>query len=273
MKFWPHTLVALAAGVLACSPDTRAPTLEELVAEWREERPDFDNPLHYFAMEGDSTEVALLLAAGVDPNARTEYGNTPLHLAVLHNDALSVARVLIVAGADPTAKREDGTTPLHQAQSAEAIQILVAAGADPNARDERGDTPLRWVETVGEIVALLEAGADPNATGRLGPPLYAAARFPTALGVEALLSAGADPTRGRPLHRAESAEVIAALIAAGADPNGKDWDGDTPLHVAARDGNAEAIRALLAGGANPNAFNAAYETPRSLAAAAGLPEW
>lgn len=54
---------------------------------------------------------------------------------------------------------------------------------------------------------------------------------------------------------------VAVLLELGADPHAVDYQGDTPLHVAAKTGRDEAVRALLAAGARPEALNKAQMTP------------
>ena len=54
---------------------------------------------------------------------------------------------------------------------------------------------------------------------------------------------------------------VALLLELGADPHVVDYQGDTPLHVAAKTGRAEAVRALLAAGAKADALNRAQMTP------------
>jgi ankyrin repeat protein len=48
-------------------------------------------------------------------------------------------------------------------------------------------------------------------------------------------------------------QEVARLLAAGADPNVKDLDGETPLHIAAEQCNADIAELLLKHGADPNA--------------------
>ena len=80
----------------------------------------------------------------------------------------------------------------------------------------------------------------------------------TASDVQAELDAGADVNARKergdtPLHlaaRQGTAEVVQLLIAAGADVNARDEYGYTPLHSAAYNGTAETIEALIAAGAD-----------------------
>jgi len=48
-------------------------------------------------------------------------------------------------------------------------------------------------------------------------------------------------------------QEVARLLAAGANPNVKDLDGKTPLHIAAEQCNADIAELLLKHGADPNA--------------------
>ena len=85
------------------------------------------SPLSWAAIEGHKEVAELLIAKGVDVNAKTTSqlyssarkilrakGSTPLHLAVVEGHK-NVAELLIDKGADVNAKDITGVTPLHWA--------------------------------------------------------------------------------------------------------------------------------------------------------------
>src|SRR5206468_2154192 len=99
-------------------------TVEEILAEYTE-LPEFsgiqlesvtqkghtgDFPLHVAVHRKDAEEVASLLAAGADPNARGELGYTPLLVAV-SNDLPLIVNLLLQAGAQHNSPNNDGVTP------------------------------------------------------------------------------------------------------------------------------------------------------------------
>ena len=97
-------------------------------------------------------------------SALPDTGETPLHAAVSKANRPSTAHVvalLLAAGADPNAAtragaetgsfmrdcRTKGETPLHRAAAyanEACVRLLLDAGASPDARDAHGDTPLAW---------------------------------------------------------------------------------------------------------------------------------
>lgn len=99
--------------------------------------------------------VRLLVKAGVDPNGRDEYGNTPLHDSLQDEDA---TRALIDAGADINARNKNGETPLMWAFSQRVAEILLKAGADLSLRSDSGKTALDYARDRkrDQIAALLE---------------------------------------------------------------------------------------------------------------------
>lgn len=188
-------------------------------------------PLSFLAREGRAAvpeKIAVLLAAGADPNTVDDQGRTTLHLLVgrgSEDDAIGRIAVpaLIDAGADVNASDNQGRTPLHDAVDAavrrgtpaqdasHVIRLLLRAGADANARTHLGDSPLhmaapassrpgRWVgprdaKVVDPVIsALLEAGAEISARTSDGrTPLHVVVQGNQPAAVLALLEAGADP--------------------------------------------------------------------------------
>ncbi|KAF7113858.1 hypothetical protein CNMCM5793_004913 [Aspergillus hiratsukae] len=80
----------------------------------------FWHPLHHAADHAKEWAVRLLLQYGADPDARTSYGQTPLHLAChAPSQCEKVIKALLDAGASPAAEATthlgEKTTPMHLA--------------------------------------------------------------------------------------------------------------------------------------------------------------
>lgn len=114
--------------------------------------------------------LRIAINEGVDVNAKTDDGSTPLHSSTYHGH-LEIVRYLIEeAGADVNAKDKVGDTPLHSSAYHGNLEIarylIEKAGADIHARDKVGRTPLHLCAMRGHVkilIALIEAGADVNA--------------------------------------------------------------------------------------------------------------
>ena len=119
----------------------------------------WDKDLIAAAGEGELEKVASLLDAGANVNARSEYGETPLHVAAIKCD-LDVVKALIAAGADVNAKTNPGAPqerpPLHRfipmntKGMEQAVGLLLEAGADPNLTNELGENALDIAVKMGE---------------------------------------------------------------------------------------------------------------------------
>ena len=194
--------------------------------------------LHLAVAEGQEEIVRLLVDAGADLAARTDFNRTPLHVALqLRPEMVPVLREIGAEVDAPSAaylgdvdeltrRLDDGTDPGDRVGGADLLSWAAFGGASATAE------------------LLLARGADPD-TGALH---FAAGGARLAL-VRLLLEAGADanrrdPATGRtPLHAAigagpdgESAEVVRVLLAAGADVHATTTDGASALdmsHVAA----------------------------------------
>lgn len=143
---------------------TRAATLEvhelnlRMTAEDSVPTPDF--ALHIAAKRGASRMTSLLLEGpNFDIDGQHFYGRTPLHIAVVYDNAETM-QVLIDAKADIEALDHCGNTALLIAAdrgSAASFQILLDAGAGVSVCNLRGMTALHKAtkRVTGEIVRLL----------------------------------------------------------------------------------------------------------------------
>ena len=227
---------------------------------------DGDTPLHGAASTGTLSAVDALIKAGANPNIHGgDVGYTPLHWAAGRREAnLAVVGALIKAGADPKARSKLGRTPLHDAVS------------DPN-----NSSPQEMHDYFSVVDILIRAGANPNAREANGEtPLHMASRRRNPADssvVEALIKAGADSAatdkhRMTSLHKVaiynngpSVVAIVKALIEAGADLEAV-YNGETPLHKAARSNkNPLVVKALLDAGADPKARNRKGRTPFDLA--------
>lgn len=92
----------------------------------------FQNTAVDAAVAGDATDVVrTLLAAGADPNVRSEANYTTLHKAAVHGN-LEIVRMLLDHGANPKAIRDGGHTPIDDAREKghDAVVKLLEAHGD-----------------------------------------------------------------------------------------------------------------------------------------------
>jgi len=108
----------------------------------------------------------VLLEHGADPNAKDEWGVTPLHLAA-YDGYRDLVKLLLDHGADPNAVDNFGSTPLHAAlergrhADADIVKLLLERGADPTIPDRYGRTPIDIAMRLGrrDIVQILTSYA------------------------------------------------------------------------------------------------------------------
>lgn len=208
-------------------------------------------------------------------SAKDEDGDTGLHLAVLHSqqEALqSLTQVLsLLSGEELNMRNHLYQTPLHLAiltQQAKAVDALLLAGADPALTDRHGNTALHLAasQEAGDLTShllqrpevrgLLEVA---NTAGLC--PLHVAVLSNRLSSVRTLLQSGADVelqerTSGRTaLHLATEADNVSLagclLLEGNADVDSCTFDGSTPLHIAAGRGSAKLTALLVAAGADP----------------------
>lgn len=104
---------------------------------------DLDTPLIIAADKAYNPEILrLIIAAGVNVNARNDDGETAL-MEIMDDDAnFECVKVLLDSGADPNIRDDDGETALMKAldenTSENIIRALLDSGADVNIRDHKG---------------------------------------------------------------------------------------------------------------------------------------
>ena len=137
--------------------------------------PEGRTPLHRAAEKGSYLGVHRLLQEGTDPNITDKEGRTPLHSAAGSIEGSEAVERLLQTGADPNFSQDSrGETPLHLAvrhDNGPSVDHLLEARAHPGVADSEGRTPLhRAAENcaAGITEKLLKAGADPNVRDNAG---------------------------------------------------------------------------------------------------------
>ena len=236
----------------------------------------------------------LLRNAGLDLDARSVNGRSPLQLAVLSKNQFALD-ALIAAGANVNATDRWNSTPLMLAlrgRFESGVKSLIAKGALMEVAAEQAvavattQTLASHASTATIIRARTESSAqnDPQSAQRQALALHSVAIKGHTDAGQALAKAGAlrhAPVAGldgyddnlTPLMVAAAAghaHTIKTLIAAGADADLRAGPRQqTALHVAARSDKPEAVEALVRAGANLNTRDAEGFTALHLAAALG----
>ncbi|MBI2422340.1 MAG: ankyrin repeat domain-containing protein [Candidatus Hydrogenedentes bacterium] len=254
------------------------------------------SPLHIAARRGNKPILNRLLIAGANPGVLDHQGRSLLH-EVAEGSGPSMLPLLLAKGLDINAADANGNTPLHTAAmrgNYPCLQALVTQGAVLTLKNKRGETALATGEAFQKNVKIRD---DANASGlarRNGllrccmtlraavyESLCSAVRGGDAAGIAAILDAYPDFT-GRlyanlaPVHHAARSGAtvsLAALRDRGANldmPSGPPRH-ETPLHLAAVNGQLDTVAWLIEAGADKDATDAQGQTAAAAAEGSAKP--
>ena len=246
-----------------------------LVLFWGERVPQTtqrqrDDALIEAVRESDAAEVEKLLTIGASVEARDYDGVGVLHIASSTKN-VSLVKLFLKRGANPNARDNFGNTPLLLATDADTTRVLLENKADPNIVNNDGNSALILAAERGDEASsrlLLEHGANPNlVNGNGGTALSGAAwagatwpnndpiQYPAI--VKLLLAHGADPNLGIEdgwsaitlAAQDDQAGVVPLMIAASKDAGAL-------LRATARHGQNKIVELILAQNTDINAVSA-----------------
>ena len=242
----------------------------------------------YLAFDRSLPDMAeFLIARGADVRkcpSDTKYKRHLVHLAA-KDERTSLFSLLIEFNGNLHALDEENANALHYAigpPSIKNIKALLAQGVSPETPDRWGRRAIDLLNfrTSTELIevakVLLDAGANPGISNDPQvkvSPLHIAARQENLALIDLLLKFGADPDvkdrmdQATPLidcARFSCKESAKKLLDAGANPDARDGDGRTALHVAAFAGNDALTELLLNVGANTEIADKFMQTPLAL---------
>ncbi len=145
--------------------------------------------------------ISFLINKGLDPNAASNNGLTPLLLASWRGN-INIARALLDHGASPNIASESGELPLHSAvesKNLELCELFLGTGASANAAQSKtGYSPLHLAAINGNKEAaelLLSKGADLAVRDIYGnTPLFHACKYGHKQMADLLEAKGANDT-------------------------------------------------------------------------------
>ena len=271
-----------------------------------------ETPLAKAIYSQSSARVKSLIDRGADPNIETNgkrYGlqdRSLVSIAASFGDADSV-EALVNGGAKVNIVNAQGQTPLHSVAAnggsvfgdpdeatikrfTQTVEVLLAAKADPNTKNKDGQTPLALAASrdfFSAVELLVDKTDELNLELADGSLLHWAAKNGLAKTSKRLLaqSDGGDTVAAEldatnsvgqtPLQVAAdngNAEIVRLLIAKKAKLDHVDDDGSTALLIAATAGEAEVVAALLGAGADTAKLDSSGHSALHLAAWGGNPD-
>lgn len=101
-----------------------------------------EDPIVAAVLQNDVAEIEAWLAAGGDPDFKSQSGDPLIYLATGPKGGEAAVRALVAAGADVDAASPEGRTPLHNAASwcdVDLVIALLSAGADRSLPGKNGE--------------------------------------------------------------------------------------------------------------------------------------
>ncbi|WP_400072775.1 ankyrin repeat domain-containing protein [Zobellia russellii] len=211
------------------------------------------NPLHNLASSAKDISIFdFFISKGVDPNAIDDEGNTPLLNAAERNE-LKVVKYFAEKSMDIDHADKKGQTALAiaiQNNGADVVTYLISKGASVDVLDNKGNN----------LVSYLFNGR--------GKPRDFDAKVAVLKdkGLDFAQVQGDNSTVWHLAVAKNDLRLLKKVKAFGADINGKDKDGNAPLHYAAmKTENAEILKYLIANGADLKSTTEFGETAHDLA--------
>ncbi|KAJ2979724.1 hypothetical protein NQ176_g3080 [Zarea fungicola] len=224
------------------------------------------------AREGYEGIVKLLIDKGSDIEANDLWSQSPLSCAA-GNGRETTVKLLLDKGARIEAKNQYARTPLWRAVSGghfETTKLLLNNGANIETKDSHDQTPLTEAARLRHeaiVGLLLDKGANVEAKNIVGfTPLLMATTNEGRTIVQPTVSIYANHTIK--LMYAQKA-IVTLLLDKGAKIEARDELYQTPLMLAASNGNYVVVRLLVDKGAEVNARDRFGQTPLYCAAASG----
>lgn len=260
---------------VAASRDNARQVADLLAAGARvdEQTPQRDTPLLIAAKSRASAVVAPLLKAGANPAHSDAGGESALGYAASRGFVEFVTTLLEQGVAPNTQGSAEEPAMLRAARGGhvEVVQTLLAAGGNADIASKAGTTALMIAATDPDqtmLNVLVASGADASLRDRTGKDaMWFAAGSGNEKALAALMAIGVTLQVTKADHSALVAAVQARqlgsskmLLGAGASANSKAANGDTPLIMAAAQGNMELVTLLLKSGAQTDAQNTAGDT-------------